>query len=625
MPKLRVRVAPGVNGHVPASSTDVNRGNRKLAGGGRDRATVQRLKMYARRAYVRNRDGQVLRDRGDYTSNVPQVPDAGRVAPNRRWFGNTRTVDAEALRVFREHMARVSADPFAVVVKRRKLPLGLLKEGMNPEERAHYERCVDGPAASSSSSAAPPDGAARGLLRIEPFAETFSKTRRRKRPRALTSSVADMANRVQGLYEKDGVDAPSPSATSLWSTAVAGGDTATSTALDKGQSRRIWNELHKVIDSSDVVVQVLDARDPLGTRSPFIERFLKRDRPHKHLVLVLNKSDLVPKAVTARWLQLLSREYPTVAFQAADLKKPFGRGALIQLLRQYAKILCTQHQSISCGVVGYPNVGKSSIINALRKKKVVRAAPIPGETKVWQYVTLMRRVYLVDCPGVVHVSAAQQVDADDLVLRGVVRIESLRDDAQRYIPQVLQRVQRAHLERAYQVRWIGDSAEAFLEALARYRGKLLSGGEPDSNAVAKTVLADYIRGRLPWFVPPPTLPEKERGEAPEIVAPSELPVESVASDTETTDPFAGLEYPDEEELGGVSASDADQDDGSESDALQAPAQRFSNRSGIHKRAPRARTPSQRSQRRERWESTADLQANLRRIERRHSRPNPPAT
>ncbi len=76
-----------------------------------------------------------------------------------------------------------------------------------------------------------------------------------------------------------------------------------------GQSNRIWSELYKVIDSSDVLVCVLDARDPMGTRCPSIENELKQpDRRHKHLVFVLNKCDLVPTWVTRRWVQVLSRE-----------------------------------------------------------------------------------------------------------------------------------------------------------------------------------------------------------------------------------------------------------------------------------------------------------------------------
>ena len=75
--------------------------------------------------------------------------------------------------------------------------------------------------------------------------------------------------------------------------------------FNKGQSKRIWAELHKVIDSSDVLVQVLDVRDPMGTRSKHIERHLQKNASHKHLVLVLNKCDLVPTWSTRRFTNAL--------------------------------------------------------------------------------------------------------------------------------------------------------------------------------------------------------------------------------------------------------------------------------------------------------------------------------
>ena len=68
--------------------------------------------------------------------------------------------------------------------------------------------------------------------------------------------------------------------------------------FNKGQSKRIWEELYKVIDSSDVLLYVMDARDPNGTRTKFIEHYLKHKCPNKHLVFILNKCDLVPTSVT---------------------------------------------------------------------------------------------------------------------------------------------------------------------------------------------------------------------------------------------------------------------------------------------------------------------------------------
>lgn len=148
----------------------------------------------------------------------------------------------------------------------------------------------------------------------------------------------------------------------------------------------------------------------------------------------------VPSWVTKRWLHYLSREFPTLAFHAS-ITNPFGKGALLSLLRQLAR-LRSDKQAVSVGFVGYPNVGKSSVINTLRTKKVCKTAPVPGETKVWQYITLMKRIFLIDCPGVVY---NKNTDSEsDIVLKGVVRVENL-EDATEHVDMVLKRVKPEYL------------------------------------------------------------------------------------------------------------------------------------------------------------------------------------
>src|SRR6202048_5597640 len=94
----------------------------------------------------------------------------------------------------------------------------------------------------------------------------------------------------------------------------------------------------------------------------------------------------------------------------------FGKGSFITLLRQFSTLHSNRKQ-ISVGFIGYPNTGKSSIINTLRKKKVCKTAPIAGETKVWQYITLMKRIYLIDCPGITK----PEGDETHTALRGGAR------------------------------------------------------------------------------------------------------------------------------------------------------------------------------------------------------------
>lgn len=208
-------------------------------------------------------------------------------------------------------------------------------------------------------------------------------------------------------------------------------------------------------------------------------------------------------------------------------------------------------------------------------------APIPGETKVWQYITLMKRIYLIDCPGVVPPSITDT--PEDILLRGVVRVENVANPAQ-YVPAVLARTQTRHLERTYEIKYSeyeGDSI-AFLAFLARKGGRLLKGGEPDVDGVAKMVLNDFLRGKIPWFSPPPG---KERdgvksGAAPTVVDGregrlGEMPAkgtkrkrEDVDEDTRKAEPgLDGVELgEDEEGHGGISGlHEVDERDTAETD------------------------------------------------------------
>ncbi|XP_021924472.1 nucleolar GTP-binding protein 2 [Zootermopsis nevadensis] len=430
----------------------------------RSKSTIKRLQMYRNFKPKRNKIGQIISP-APFQGRLPSGTVA-RVEPNQKWFGNSRVITQNALQKFQEELGAAAKNPYQVVMKPTKLPVTLLNETAK-HARVH-------------------------LLDTESFESVFGPKKIRKRPnlkfrnldqlshRAVESSEAYDGENDRDLVKEDlGIkDAPRE-----W-------------IMSAGQSKRIWNELYKVIDSSDVVLQVLDARDPLGTRSSHIEKFLRTEKPHKHLIFILNKVDLVPTWVTQRWVAILSSEYPTVAFHAS-LTHPFGKGSLINLLRQFAKLHIDKKQ-ISVGFIGYPNVGKSSVINTLRSKKVCKVAPIAGETKVWQYITLMRRIYLIDCPGVVCPSAETDVEK---VLKGVVRVE-LVENPEDYIPSVLERVKKEYMLKTYKVDdW--DSAQGFLEKLATRMGKLLKGGEPDIATAARIVLNDWQRGKLPFYIPPP--------------------------------------------------------------------------------------------------------------------------
>ena len=467
----------------------------------RTKSSINRLNMYRGGHAIRNKKGQIVHG-GAYNDKnstggriVKNMGSAvARTAPNRRWFGNTRIINPKQLDKFREEMGAKVNDPYTVVLRTRKLPMGLLSDTKKTAQM--------------------------NLLSTESFESVFGPKSQRKRPKCEASGLEDLvnkANKKAKIYDETKVVdrdevVPEDGTRILVRNSV----------FEKGQSRRIWGELYKVLDCSDIVIQVLDARNPMGTRSKNVESHLKKNARHKHLVFVLNKCDLVPIWVTRRWVTILSKEYPTLAFHAS-INNPFGKGALINLLRQFSQLHQDKKQ-ISVGFIGYPNVGKSSVINTLKKKKVCKAAPVPGETKIWQYITLMKRVFLIDCPGVVPPTDEEEAT---LVLRGVTRSERL-PYPENYVPPILAQVKREYIVRTYGIHGWTDS-EDFLKQIAVKTGRLLKGGEAAISVVARQVINDWQRGRLPWFKPPP-----EDDQMTEVTLEGNVGSSSSASTTTTT-------------------------------------------------------------------------------------------
>ncbi|OWM82883.1 hypothetical protein CDL15_Pgr005283 [Punica granatum] len=300
-------------------------------------------------------------------------------------------------------------------------------------------------------------------------------------------------------------------------------DESTTTGKHRDNSdRAFYKELVKVIEASDVILEVLDARDPLGTRCADMEKMVMKAGPEKHLVLLLNKIDLVPREAVEKWLKYLREELPAVAFKCSTQEQRsklgwkssskaakssnllqtsdcLGAETLIKLLKNYSRSHDIK-KSITVGVIGLPNVGKSSLINSLKRCHVVNVGATPGLTRSMQEVQLDKNVKLLDCPGVVMLKSSGNDAA--ITLRNCKRIEKLEDPIAP-VKEILKLCPAKVLVTLYKLPTF-DSVNDFLQKVATVRGKLKKGGIVDVEATARIILHDWNEGKIPYYTMPPT-------------------------------------------------------------------------------------------------------------------------
>ncbi|NXX18280.1 GNL3 protein, partial [Podargus strigoides] len=288
--------------------------------------------------------------------------------------------------------------------------------------------------------------------------------------------------------------------------------------LDKNSKKSFCRELKKVIEASDVVLEVLDARDPMGCRCPQLEQAVTCCGGDKKLLLVLNKIDLVPKENLEKWLNYLNKEFPTVAFKSATLMKDktmvqftkrrahadlsrtteyFGCKCLLKLLQEYGK---TQNKAIQVGVVGFPNVGKSSIINSLKGVRACNVGLTRGVTKSMQIVHVDKQTKMLDSPSIIadpsnHVLA--------LALRSIIDTEeSGSEDVLEGVDAILNHCSKQQVMMHYSIPDFRNTEE-FLTLIAQKRGMLKKGGVPDIENIAKLLLCDWTGAKISYHSQPP--------------------------------------------------------------------------------------------------------------------------
>jgi large subunit GTPase 1 len=372
----------------------------------------------------------------------------------------------------------------------------------------------------------------------------------------------------------------------------------------------VWRQLWRVIERSDLVVQIVDARNPLLFRSDDLERYVKEVDPKKNNLLLVNKADMMTLEQRQAWAEYFVSAGINFKFFSAELAKEMNEARDLEngdgedkadrdsdegsddssayldedeveveeeldseeetddeediLAKKAQKIeiqdkkedensidapnaglplteedertrilttdeleaLFLEHapqvdtgpdnapRKTQIGLVGYPNVGKSSTINALIGAKKVSVSATPGKTKHFQTIHLSDEVILCDCPGLVFPNFA--TTKAELVCSGVLPIDQLRESTG---PSALvaQRIPQSFLEAIYgmkiQVRPQEEggtgvpTSDELLRAYATARGFMTQGfGQPDESRASRSILKDYVKGKLLFCHPPPADP-----------------------------------------------------------------------------------------------------------------------
>lgn len=349
----------------------------------------------------------------------------------------------------------------------------------------------------------------------------------------------------------------------------------------------VWRQLWRVVERCDLIVQIVDARSPLFFRSVDLENYVNslsapEENKEKKNLLLVNKADLLTRAQRREWADYFKEKNISFVFFSAsnanallekereeeeqrlnplynasksaddveaeseddeneenEVSEEINEDLDVRILRieeleelfmtaapKFAKSEEFPDRKLQIGLVGYPNVGKSSTINALVGSKKVSVSSTPGKTKHFQTIFLSPEVLLCDCPGLVFPNFAYS--NGELVCNGVLPIDQLRE----HIPPVslvCQRIPKFYLEAVYGIHipmqskddggnGLYPTARELLNAYARARGYMTQGfGSADESRASRYILKDYVNGKLLYINPPPRKLEDGSWDMPSIV------------------------------------------------------------------------------------------------------------
>jgi len=273
-----------------------------------------------------------------------------------------------------------------------------------------------------------------------------------------------------------------------------------------GHMAKAKREISQMVKLVDIVIELKDARIPYSSTNPMIDEIVGK----KPRLILLNKSDMADRNITKAWIDY----YKKKNIIALDIDSITGYN--IKNIIPYAKIVLTDEfkkreakgikkTSIRAMILGIPNVGKSTLINKLAKRKAVNVGDKPGVTKTQSWIKISPELDLLDTPGILWPKFEDQMVGVKLAMAGSIKddILDLEDLSVKSIDYLKENYPN-NLKERYNLEDLSIDSHELLSVIAKKRGCILKGGIPDLERVEKLImneLRDLKIGRMSYEKP----------------------------------------------------------------------------------------------------------------------------
>ena len=259
-----------------------------------------------------------------------------------------------------------------------------------------------------------------------------------------------------------------------------------------GHMNKARKKISEAMPDIDLVIEVLDARLPFSSTNPLVNE-LRGDKP---TIKVLNKADLADPATTSAWVSHFSEQAQTQALpMVAEDRKQVKQ--LIALAKKVGQAQLDKNRAVRVMIMGIPNVGKSTLINALAGRYIARTGNEPAVTKANQMIDLKNGIVLSDTPGILWPRFENELSGYRLAASGAVKDTAIEyTDVAMFALDYLRSAYEKELTTRFKLKETPENAEQLLNTIAAKRGCLRAGGIVDLHKASEIVLHELRAGKI---------------------------------------------------------------------------------------------------------------------------------